>query len=169
LVTGICRHHLRFFDGVEYLALNKVHHVEGSLVHVDIGTQRKGARNRNRRLSNSADQSMLTGHVVGGGQHVPEWRSTKHEDTTIGCSDPEGQVGMSTRNCRKDERRNASVDVIDEPLGDTLLIDPSHTVTVAQISLSEAEPETRSQPGRAAPMTLPFILPKLTVDPVNGA
>ena len=69
---------------------------------------------------------MLAGHVVRGGEHVPERRPAEHERGSVGAGDPEREVAASASDQVVGERPGCAVDVPRQPFPDPLFVDSPH-------------------------------------------
>ena len=114
---------LRLLDAVEHDAVDVAHHVERRTVDGLVGAQPERRRHRHVGLADGGDDPVLAGHVVRRGQHVTERRAAQHELRAVGAGDPEGQVGAAAGDELELERRDRTVDVLGEPVGDSLPID----------------------------------------------
>ena len=120
------RHRRRAVGAVEHDAVDIAHHVERSAVDglVDAHAQRR--RHGHVGAADGGDDAVLTRHVVGGGQHMPQRRAAQHETSAIGADDLEREVRATTGDQLERERRHRTRDVGCQPLADRFDVDALH-------------------------------------------
>ena len=99
------------------------HDVKGPLVHVGVGTKAQGRSNRNRCRTKGADDAILAGDVMSGGEEVAERWTAKNESMPVGIGDQVRIVRATAGDERELERGDDVVDVLDEPLGHRIDVD----------------------------------------------
>ena len=73
--------------------------------------------------ADGGDDPVLARHVVGGGQHRTGRGPAQDESASVRVGDGEREVGTSTGDHRELEGRDRTVDVVDEPGGDAVVVD----------------------------------------------
>ncbi len=121
------REQRRLVGTVEHGAVDELHHVERRPVDRLVGAEAERPRHRHRAgLADGADQQVLTGHVVGAGEHVAERRPAQHELHAVSSGDGVREVGSPAGDQPVLEGRHRALDVGGQPRPDPLFLDPSH-------------------------------------------
>ena len=107
----------------EHEPVDEGHHVERRAVHLVVGAEAEGGRDRHVGGTEGGDDLVLAAHVVGGGEHVAERRAAQHEAGAVGVGDAVGEVGVPAGDEIEGERALRAVDVRLEPLGDPRDVD----------------------------------------------
>ena len=103
-------------------ALDVLHHVEGRAVHLRLLAQGQRARHRQAGVPERRDHAVLAGHVVGGGEHVPERGAPQHEGARTRLH-PVGEVRAAPADQREAQRHVAAGHPLREEARDGVGID----------------------------------------------
>ena len=160
---GVGRELLGLVDRTDHPTVDEVHDVEGRAVDPEVLAVSDGRWHRYRRRGQRGHDLVFAAHVVGGGQHLGERGSPQHPPVPRPVGHGVGQVRVSSGDELEAERRAGVPDVLGEPGGDGVGIDPvgdgvavGHARSVLLVlgcglthaSASSSRPDHRVVPGR---------------------
>jgi putative thioredoxin len=112
--------------------VDEAHHVERRVVDSFVVAQPQRRRDRNGRILQSGDDSVLAPHVVSARQTVAKGRSAQHQFGAVGPDDSVRQIGVAAGDHLERERAASTGDIGLQPRCDWFNVDALHVVHAAR-------------------------------------
>ena len=136
-VASILGHDLRGLAGARQdVALDVFHHVEGGVVHAVVFAEREDRGDGTGAASESGQDAVLPGHVVGCREDRAGRRAPEHHLTPVRVLDEVGEVGVTSDDHLEAQRGSCAFDVFVEVLVEGSLVDALHSVASVAGSIS---------------------------------
>ena len=116
------------------VAFHKLHDVEGAFIDALVDTEAERSRDRNALRCEGRDDGVFAHHVVSRREDVARRRTTQREMTTGGVGDAVGEIGATTGNEIKGQRRDRT-HVLDHPGRDRLVINAENAHDESRLAL----------------------------------